>query len=259
MSIVTPHCWRHKTPLIFRATPQWFISMEKNSLKQQALDAIENVDWLPDWGENRIRSMVENRPDWCISRQRTWGTPITLFVHKETQEIHPDSVELIEKVALLIEEKGIQAWWDLKNEDILEAEDIAHYEKVNDIMDVWFDSGVTHYSVLAQREVFKGKLPADLYLEGSDQHRGWFQTSLLSSIGMNGKAPYKKVLTHGFTVDGHGKKMSKSLGNTIAPNDVVSKLGADILRLWVASTDYTGEQAVSNEILNRSADALPTY
>lgn len=250
-----PHCWRHKTPLIFRATPQWFISMEKNSLKQHALEAIESVEWLPEWGENRIRSMVENRPDWCISRQRTWGTPITLFVHKETQEIHPNSVELIEKVALLIEEKGIQAWWDLKNEDILESEDIAHYEKVNDIMDVWFDSGVTHYSVLAQRKVFRGKLPADLYLEGSDQHRGWFQTSLLSSIGMNGKAPYKKVLTHGFTVDGHGKKMSKSLGNTIAPNDVVSKLGADILRLWVASTDYTGEQAVSNEILNRSADA----
>ncbi|SHO55251.1 isoleucine--tRNA ligase [Vibrio quintilis] len=249
-----PHCWRHKTPIIFRATPQWFVSMDQSGLRNKALGAIQDVQWIPDWGQNRIEAMIEGRPEWCISRQRTWGTPIALFVHKETAELHPDTPALIEKVALLVEEKGIQAWWDLDPATLLNPEDSEQYEKVLDTLDVWFDSGVTHYAVVDSREEFNGQ-PADMYLEGSDQHRGWFQSSLISSIAMKDKAPYKQVLTHGFTVDGQGRKMSKSIGNTVAPKDVVNKLGADILRLWVASTDYTGEVAVSDEILKRSADA----
>lgn len=248
-----PHCWRHKTPIIFRATPQWFVSMDQAGLRAKALEAIKGVEWMPEWGQSRIEGMIEGRPEWCISRQRTWGVPIALFVHKETAELHPNTLELIEKVAKLVEQKGIQAWWDVDATELL-GSDAEHYEKVLDTLDVWFDSGVTHFSVVDARKEYEGN-SADLYLEGSDQHRGWFQSSLISSIAMKDEAPYKQVLTHGFVVDGQGRKMSKSIGNVVAPKDVTNKLGADILRLWVASTDYTGEVAVSDEILKRSADA----
>ena len=248
-----PHCWRHKTPIIFRATPQWFVSMDQAGLRAKALEAIKGVEWMPEWGQSRIEGMIEGRPEWCISRQRTWGVPIALFVHKETAELHPNTLELIEKIAKLVEQKGIQAWWDLDTTELL-GSDAEQYEKVLDTLDVWFDSGVTHFSVVDARHEYEGN-SADLYLEGSDQHRGWFQSSLISSIAMKDEAPYKQVLTHGFVVDGHGRKMSKSIGNVVAPKDVTNKLGADILRLWVASTDYTGEVAVSDEILKRSADA----
>lgn len=247
-----PCCWRHKTPVIFRATPQWFVGMDKNGLRQQSLKEIKGVKWIPDWGQARIESMVENRPDWCISRQRTWGTPMSLFVHKETQEPHPRTLELMEEVAKRVEVSGIQAWWDLDIREVLgdEADD---YMKTPDTLDVWFDSGSTHSTVVDDRPEFHGN-SADMYLEGSDQHRGWFMSSLMISTAIKGKAPYREVLTHGFTVDGQGRKMSKSIGNTVSPQDVMDKLGADILRLWVASTDYTGEIAVSDEILKRSAD-----
>lgn len=248
-----PHCWRHKTPIIFRATPQWFISMEKNGLRQQAMSEIKSVRWIPDWGQNRIEKMVENRPDWCISRQRTWGVPITLFVHRETQELHPDSLAILEKVAAQVEQKGIQAWWDLDAKELL-GDEAEQYSKVPDTLDVWFDSGTTHHSVVDARAEYNG-YTADMYLEGSDQHRGWFQSSLMTGTAMNNQAPYKEVLTHGFTVDANGRKMSKSIGNVVSPQDVMNKLGADILRLWVASTDYTGEMTVSDEILKRSADS----
>ena len=248
-----PCCWRHKTPVIFRATPQWFIGMDVNGLRPQSLNEIKGVKWIPGWGEARITAMVENRPDWCISRQRTWGTPMSLFVHKETQELHPRTLELMEAVAKRVEEHGIQAWWDLDPRDLL-GDDADIYEKVPDTLDVWFDSGSTHFAVVDARPEFHGN-SADMYLEGSDQHRGWFMSSLMLSTAMKGKAPYREVLTHGFTVDGQGRKMSKSLGNTISPQDVMNKLGADILRLWVASTDYSGEIAVSDEILKRSADS----
>ena len=248
-----PCCWRHKTPVIFRATPQWFIGMDVNGLRPQSLNEIKGVKWIPGWGEARITAMVENRPDWCISRQRTWGTPMSLFVHKETQELHPRTLELMEDVAKRVEEHGIQAWWDLDPRDLL-GDDADIYEKVPDTLDVWFDSGSTHFAVVDARPEFHGN-SADMYLEGSDQHRGWFMSSLMLSTAMKGKAPYREVMTHGFTVDGQGRKMSKSLGNTISPQDVMNKLGADILRLWVASTDYSGEIAVSDEILKRSADS----
>ncbi|MFM2483180.1 isoleucine--tRNA ligase [Celerinatantimonas sp. YJH-8] len=248
-----PHCWRHKTPIIFRATPQWFIGMDQAKLRAQALGEIENTRWIPDWGKNRIQSMVEHRPDWCISRQRTWGTPIALFVDKDTNELHPRSVELMEEVAKRIEKAGIQAWFDLKPEELL-GDEASRYRKVEDTLDVWFDSGSTHYSVVGQRSEFNGN-SADMYLEGSDQHRGWFQSSLMIATAINGKAPYQQVLTHGFTVDAEGKKFSKSLGNGIAPQDIWNKLGADILRLWIASTNYTAEMTVSDEIIKRAADA----
>jgi isoleucyl-tRNA synthetase len=248
-----PCCWRHKTPIIFRATPQWFISMDQKGLRKQSLEEIKGVQWIPDWGQARIEMMVANRPDWCISRQRTWGVPMSLFVHKDTEQLHPRSVELMEEVAKRVEQEGIQAWWDLDAADILGAE-AADYVKVPDTLDVWFDSGSTHASVVDVRPEFNGQ-GVDMYLEGSDQHRGWFMSSLMISTAMKGKAPYKEVLTHGFTVDGQGRKMSKSIGNTISPQDVMNKLGGDILRLWVASTDYTGEIAVSDEILKRSADS----
>lgn len=248
-----PHCWRHKTPIIFRATPQWFISMDQKGLREQSLKEIKEVQWIPDWGQARIESMVANRPDWCISRQRTWGVPMSLFVHKETEVLHPRTLELMEEVAKRVEQDGIQAWWDLDPRDLLGA-DADEYVKVPDTLDVWFDSGSTSASVVDVRPEFSGNA-ADMYLEGSDQHRGWFMSSLMISTAMKGKAPYRQVLTHGFTVDGQGRKMSKSIGNTVAPQDVMNKLGADILRLWVASTDYTGEIAVSDEILKRSADA----
>lgn len=247
-----PHCWRHKTPIIFRATPQWFISMDKAGLREQSLAEIKKTQWIPEWGQSRIESMVEGRPDWCISRQRTWGVPIALFVHKDTGDLHPDSDALIERVAKLVEEKGIQAWWDIDTAEFL-GEDAQTYVKVPDTLDVWFDSGVTHHFVVDSREDIPAS--ADLYLEGSDQHRGWFMSSLMTSVAEKGHAPYKQVLTHGFTVDGEGKKMSKSIGNTVAPQHVINKLGADILRLWVASTDYRSEIAVSDEILKRSADS----
>lgn len=248
-----PCCWRHKTPIIFRATPQWFISMDQKGLRKQSLEEIKGVQWIPDWGQARIETMVANRPDWCISRQRTWGVPMSLFVHKDTEQLHPRSVELMEEVAKRVEQDGIQAWWDLDAADILGAE-AADYVKVPDTLDVWFDSGSTHSSVVDVRPEFNGH-SADMYLEGSDQHRGWFMSSLMISTAMKGKAPYKEVLTHGFTVDGQGRKMSKSIGNTVSPQDVMNKLGGDILRLWVASTDYTGEIAVSDEILKRAADS----
>lgn len=247
-----PHCWRHKTPIIFRATPQWFISMDKNGLRKASIDEIHNTQWIPEWGESRIESMVEGRPDWCISRQRTWGVPIALFVHKDSGDLHPNTDELLEKVAMLVEQKGIQAWWDIDAAEFL-GKDADTYVKVQDTLDVWFDSGVTHHFVVDSRDDIPAS--ADLYLEGSDQHRGWFMSSLMTSVAEKGHAPYKQVLTHGFTVDGDGKKMSKSIGNTIAPLHVINKLGADILRLWVASTDYRSEIAVSDEILKRSADS----
>jgi isoleucyl-tRNA synthetase len=246
-----PHCWRTKTPLIYRATPQWFISMEEKGLKAQALEAIKGVSWFPEWGQNRIEAMVEQSPDWCVSRQRTWGVPITVFTHRQTGELHPRTAELIEQVAQAIEQGGIDAWFELDAASLLGA-DADQYDKVGDTLDVWFDSGVTHHAVLRERAELC--FPADLYLEGSDQHRGWFQSSLKTSIAINGCAPYKQVLTHGFTVDEKGYKMSKSLGNVIAPQEVTDTLGADILRLWVAATDYSGEMAVSQQILKGTAD-----
>lgn len=246
-----PHCWRHKTPIIFRATPQWFISVDKNKLREQALAEVKKVSWIPDWGQGRIESMMEARPDWCISRQRTWGVPIASFVHKETGELHPNTVELTEQVAERVQNKGIDAWFELDAAELIGA-DSEHYQKIGDTLDVWFDSGVTHACVLTQREQLQ--FPADLYLEGSDQHRGWFQSSLLASTAMHGIAPYKAVLTHGFTVDAEGKKMSESKGNVVAPQSVMQNLGADVLRLWVAGTDYRGEMTVSDEILQRTSD-----
>ena len=246
------HCWRTKTPLIYRATPQWFISMEANHLLSDVKTAVDGVQWIPDWGEARIKSMLESSPDWCVSRQRTWGVPITLCVNKETQELHPETSRLVEEVALLIEKEGIDAWFDLDLASIL-GDEADQYEKVTDTLDVWFDSGVTHYSVMQQRDNLG--YPADLYLEGSDQHRGWFQSSLKTAIAINKTAPYKQVLTHGFTVDAEGKKMSKSIGNTVSPQKVMNDLGGDILRLWVAATDFSGDMSVSDEILKRTADS----
>ncbi len=246
-----PHCWRHKTPIAFRATPQWFISMEQAHLRRDALDAIKQVGWFPQWGEARIAGMVEGRPDWTISRQRTWGVPIALFVHRETGEPHPRSVELMHAVADRVEQGGVDVWYTLDAAELL-GEEAKDYEKITDILDVWFDSGVTHECVLLERGLGK---PADLYLEGSDQHRGWFQSSLLTGVAIDKAAPYKQCLTHGFTVDEHGRKMSKSLGNGIEPQDIMKTLGADILRLWIASADYSNEMSLSQEILKRNADA----
>ncbi|WP_294834350.1 isoleucine--tRNA ligase [uncultured Gilliamella sp.] len=248
-----PCCWRHKTPVIYRATPQWFISMDKQGLRAQSLKEIKQVRWIPDWGQARIETMVANRPDWCISRQRTWGVPMTLFVHKETEELHPDTLQLVEKVAKLVEQNGIQAWWDADIKDLL-GPDADDYRKVPDTLDVWFDSGSTFFSVVGVRPEFEGH-EADMYLEGSDQHRGWFMSSLMLSTAIDNKAPYKQVLTHGFVVDGQGRKMSKSLGNIVTPQEVMNKLGADILRLWIASTDYSGEMSYSDEIIKRAADS----
>ncbi|MFN2289315.1 MAG: isoleucine--tRNA ligase, partial [Chromatocurvus sp.] len=247
-----PHCWRHKTPIIFRATPQWFVSMHQNGLLGDALAAVDTVRWLPEWGRARIDGMLASRPDWCISRQRTWGVPIALFVHRETAELHPRTIELIEYVALRVETGGIDAWYDLDAADVL-GDEAADYEKVTDTLDVWFDSGVTHACVLRRREGLRS--PADIYLEGSDQHRGWFQSSLLTGVGAYGEAPYRAVLTHGFTVDGDGHKMSKSRGNILPAKKAMNDLGADIVRLWVAASDYRGELAVSDEIFKRTADA----
>src|SRR5271168_4931831 len=247
-----PHCWRHKTPVIFRATPQWFISMDQAGLRKGALEAIEHVDWMPAWGEQRISSMIALRPDWCVSRQRTWGVPIPLFVDKETGELHPRTHELIEEVAKKVEHDGIDVWFDLDAAALL-GPDASRYDKATDVMDVWFDSGVAHYCVSQMRPEISS--PGDLYLEGSDQHRGWFQSSLLTSVAMYGRAPYRAVLTHGFTVDESGRKMSKSLGNILAPQKLTSTLGADVVRLWIAATDYANEMSVSEEIFKRMADS----
>jgi len=245
-----PHCWRRKTPLIFTSTPQWFISMNKNNLNKDALKHIKSINWEPSWGLQRIESMLTDRPDWCISRQRNWGVPITLVVHKDTGEIHPDQKDLFEKFAQIIEKDGISAWDKLNLEDYID--DHEEYIKTSDSLDVWFDSGVTHHAVTAKR--FGNNVVADLYLEGSDQHRGWFQSSLLTSIAMNDAAPYKTVLTHGFVVDEQGRKQSKSLGNVVSPQKVWDNLGADILRLWVASTDFRSEMVASDEILKQTSD-----
>jgi len=247
-----PHCWRHKTPIIFRATPQWFVSMEKQGLLEGAKAAVDEVSWVPDWGRARIDAMLDGRPDWCISRQRTWGVPIPLFINKVDGSVHPDTERLIEEVAKRIEGTGIDAWFDLSADELLGA-DSEHYDKVTDTLDVWFDSGVTHACVLRERDGLSA--PADLYLEGSDQHRGWFQSSLLTGIGAFGESPYRQVLTHGFTVDGEGRKMSKSLGNIIPAKKAMNDIGADVLRLWVSSADYRNEIAASDEIFKRTADA----
>jgi isoleucyl-tRNA synthetase len=247
-----PHCWRTKTPLIFRATPQWFVSMTANGLLEACKGAVKQVAWHPAWGRARMDSMLDNSPDWCISRQRTWGVPIALFVDRQSGDPHPDTPALIEAVASRVEARGMDAWWDLDPAELL-GDEAQRYEKVTDTLDVWFDSGVTHYSVLRQREQLH--FPAELYLEGSDQHRGWFQSSLKTSLAINGEAPYRAVLTHGFTVDAQGRKMSKSVGNVVSPQKVVNQLGADVLRLWVAATDFSGEMSVSDEILKRTADS----
>ncbi|MFP7721189.1 isoleucine--tRNA ligase [Lysobacter sp. A3-1-A15] len=249
-----PHCWRHKTPVAFRATPQWFISMEQAGLRRDALAQIGQVKWVPEWGEARIAGMVEGRPDWTISRQRYWGVPIALFIDRLTKEPHPRAAELMRQAADRVEQGGVDAWHALDPADLL-GDEAEGYEKVTDILDVWFDSGVTHECVLAQRAGDGLRKPADLYLEGSDQHRGWFQSSLLTGVAIDGVAPYRQVLTHGFTVDAQGKKMSKSLGNVVEPQKVIDAMGADVLRLWIASADYRNEMSVSDDILKRSADA----
>jgi len=247
-----PHCWRHKTPIIFRATPQWFISMDQAGLREKALQEINQVRWIPEWGKARIKGMIESRPNWCISRQRHWGAPIALFVHKQTGELHPRTNEILMQAADRIEQGGVEAWFEMDTAELLgdEADD---YQKITDILDVWFDSGVSHAFVLDKRAGHSS--PADLYLEGSDQHRGWFQSSLLSSVAMKDGAPYKTVLTHGFVVDADGNKMSKSKGNVVAPQKIINTLGADIIRLWVAATDYRNEMTISDEIIKRTADA----
>ncbi|MFM1887114.1 MAG: isoleucine-tRNA ligase [Pseudomonadota bacterium] len=247
-----PHCWRHKTPVIFRATPQWFISMEQQGLRANALRDIPSVQWIPAWGQQRIAGMIENRPDWCISRQRTWGVPITLFVHKDSGELHPRTLEIIEQVAAAVEQAGIDAWFDADPSTLI-GDDAAHYEKCLDVMDVWADSGLSFECVGTERPEITA--PVEMYLEGSDQHRGWFHSSLLMSEALYARAPYKSVLTYGFTVDDKGRKMSKSLGNVVAPDKVMSTLGADVLRLWVAATDYTSEMSCSDEILKRTSEA----
>ncbi|MFL6706579.1 MAG: isoleucine--tRNA ligase, partial [Massilia sp.] len=253
------HCWRHKTPIIYRATSQWFAGMDTTpkdggaTLRQTALAGIEQTAFYPEWGQARLHGMIANRPDWTLSRQRQWGVPMAFFLHKETGQLHPDTPALIEKVAKLFEEKGIDAWQTVTPEDL--GIDGSIYHKNRDTLDVWFDSGVTHQTVLRGSHKEQLAFPADLYLEGSDQHRGWFHSSLLTSSMLNGAPPYKALLTHGFTVDAEGKKMSKSLGNTLAPQKISDTLGADILRLWVASTDYSAELSISDEILKRVTES----
>jgi isoleucyl-tRNA synthetase len=255
------HCWRHKTPLIYRATAQWFVGMDKqpvegDTLRNRALAGIEQTQFVPNWGQARLHGMIAGRPDWCISRQRTWGVPIPFFLHKESGELHPRTVELMEEVAQRVEQAGIEAWFKLEASELL-GEEAADYEKITDTLDVWFDSGTTHWHVLRGSHVLghqQGPV-ADLYLEGSDQHRGWFHSSLLTGCAIDDHPPYRALLTHGFTVDESGRKMSKSMGNVIAPQQVTDTLGADILRLWVSATDYSGEMAVSQQILQRTADS----
>ena len=274
-----PHCWRHKTPIIFRSTPQWFIGMgqislpsptggrgaggEGVSLRELANAAVDATEFFPSWGRARLEAMIKNRPDWCVSRQRNWGVPMPFFIHKETAQLHPRTPELLEQVAKRVEQSGIQAWFELNSVELL-GEDATHYRKLSDTLDVWFDSGSTHFGVLRHHPAFREEVaarlshnlsPADLYLEGSDQHRGWFQSSLLTGCAINGRAPFNALLTHGFVVDGQGHKMSKSKGNVIAPQKIFDTLGADILRLWTASTDYSGELTISDEILKRVVES----
>lgn len=256
-----PHCWRHKTPLMQLATHQWFIGMNETdshgvSLRQHANKAVDGTEFFPSWGRARLEAMIKNRPDWCVSRQRNWGVPMPLFVHKETGEPHPQTAALLEQAALLVEQTGVEAWFSLDGAAFLARHDPDHaeqYKKVTDTLDVWFDSGSTHAAVLKRRPDLA--FPADLYLEGSDQHRGWFQSSLLTGCAIDGRAPYEALLTHGFVVDGAGHKMSKSKGNVVAPQKVMDTYGADILRLWTASTDYSGELTISDEILKRVAES----
>ncbi|WP_079436965.1 isoleucine--tRNA ligase [Zoogloea sp. LCSB751] len=255
------HCWRHKTPVIYRATAQWFVGMDRlptdgKSLREKALAGVEATAFYPAWGKPRLQSMIANRPDWCISRQRNWGVPIPFFLHKETGELHPRTVELMEQVAQRVEKEGIEAWFKLDAAELLGTE-AAQYDKISDTLDVWFDSGTTHWHVLrgSHNDGHATGPRADLYLEGSDQHRGWFHSSLLTGAAIDGHPPYKALLTHGFTVDQQGRKMSKSLGNTILPQEVTDKMGAEILRLWVAATDYSGELAMSKEILARVVES----
>jgi isoleucyl-tRNA synthetase len=249
------HCWRHKTPIIYRATTQWFVGMDRQpdegeTLRTAALAAIDATEFFPAWGKARLHAMIANRPDWCVSRQRNWGVPIPFFLHKETGEPHPRTLELIEEVARRVEAGGIEAWFALDAKELL-GDDSAKYDKMSDTLDVWFDSGTTHWSVMRGSHEADCGYPADLYLEGSDQHRGWFHSSLLTGCAIDGRAPYKGLLTHGFVVDGKGMKMSKSKGNVVAPQQVSDTLGAEILRLWVAATDYSGELTISKEILDR--------
>ena len=253
-----PHDWRSKKPVIFRATEQWFISVDESDIRQNALDALKKVEFVPEWGKNRINAMIETRPDWTISRQRVWGVPIPLFYNKETNEVIYDS-EIMDRVIELVKKEGTDIWWkyeakEIIGEELLEKLNLKDIEirKERSIMDVWFDSGVSHRGVLVPRNLPR---PADLYLEGSDQHRGWFQSSLLTSIASTKDAPYKRVLTHGFVMDGQGRKMSKSLGNTIVPKDIIEKYGADILRLWVSSVDYREDVRISENILQQMSDA----
>jgi isoleucyl-tRNA synthetase len=248
-----PHCWRHKTPIIFRATTQWFVRMDGDqpgTLRQAALKAIDETQFFPSWGKARLNAMIANRPDWCVSRQRNWGVPIPFFLDKETGEPHPRTRELLEQVARRVEQGGIEAWFSLDAKELL-GDEADRYHKMSDTLDVWFDSGTTHWSVMRGSHAADCAYPADLYLEGSDQHRGWFHSSLLTGCAIDGRAPYKALLTHGFVVDGKGMKMSKSKGNVVAPQEVSGKLGAEILRLWVAATDYSGELSISKEILDR--------
>jgi len=247
-----PHSWRSKAPLIFRNTPQWFISMETNGLRAAALKAINETRWVPPQGKNRIGAMIEGRPDWCVSRQRAWGVPIPVFTNKKTGEPLRDPA-VIERIAQAVEREGADAWFSADTREFLgNAYDPAEWDQVTDIIEVWFDSGSTHAFVLEQRPELKW--PASLYLEGSDQHRGWFHSSLLESCGTRGRAPYEAVLTHGFVLDEAGRKMSKSLGNVIAPQDVMRQSGADILRLWVAGSDYSEDIRIGPEILKRFGD-----
>jgi len=245
-----PHCWRYKTPLIFRATPQWFMSMDNSGLRDSMKNDIKNIKWVPGWGEDRIFSMIESRPDWCLSRQRKWGVPLPLFLNRETNKLHPDTDEILKKAADIIKNGNIEAWLEFDKSSIVK--DIDSFIEVKDTLDVWFDSGVTHQTVLKTRGIQE---TADLYLEGSDQHRGWFQSSLITSHAINKMSPYKNVLTHGFVVDAEGQKMSKSTGNVISPQKIIKDKGADILRLWVAMTDYSKEMTISDEIINRVSES----
>jgi len=253
-----PHCWRCKKPIIFRATEQWFISMEKNDLRAKSLAEINNVNWIPKWGRERIYGMIENRPDWCVSRQRSWGVPITAFYCKSCGEVLADG-KIMHHVADLFDEHSSDIWYDWEASRFLPEGTVCpscgkgDFDKETDILDVWFDSGVSHAAVCELRPYLGS--PADMYLEGSDQHRGWFHSSLLASVGTRGRAPYRSVLTHGFVVDGSGRKMSKSVGNVVAPEDVIKKFGADVLRLWVAAQDYRDDLRISQEILTRLSEA----
>jgi len=260
-----PHCWRHKTPVIYRAAAQWFVRMDEGegvfttdkapkTLRQLALAAIEETHFYPENGKARLRDMIANRPDWCISRQRNWGVPLPFFIHKDCGELHPRTMAIMDQAAAMVEAGGVEAWSKITAEEILGAADAAHYTKVNDILDVWFDSGTTHFHVLQNSHKDQSTWPADLYLEGHDQHRGWFHSSLLTACAMYDHAPYKGLLTHGFTVDGQGRKMSKSVGNVVAPQQISSKMGAEIIRLWCAATDYSGDLGIDEKILARVVD-----